>query len=222
MIYRQTNPETNKMAAESLSEEVNIYNMKKVRVNAQVKAMASFIEGFVNIAYILILLIVVRTSLGTLMMQTFMYLIILPYFALMNTSFNKDRIIENGWKNVFKNLLIKKRLDRDSNSLSKHNQMNRDLQEQVKTLSENNTKHSSNGIVKTVSSGLSFGRKIRVFPEQTTSTDATPSTSKEVNSNTESEPVVSKKDNEPDDTNFNAISAVDKIVLQMIKHTHDE
>merc|ERR1712223_1066819 len=96
LICRQTNPESNKMVAESLNEAVNVHNMKKVRVNAQVKAMVSFIEGFVNILYILIIAFTVRTSLGTLVMQSVTYLIILPYISLMNTSYNKDRVIENG------------------------------------------------------------------------------------------------------------------------------
>ena len=87
--------------------------MKKVRVNAEVKAMVSLIEAFINITYLVVIKFTVRTSFGTLMIQTSMYLIILPYFSLMNTSYNKDRIIENGWKTLFKNLWIKNGSNRD-------------------------------------------------------------------------------------------------------------
>ena len=112
------------MVAESLCEDVNMYNMKKVQVNAQVKAMISLLEASINVYYVLLLLFTVRTSLGTLIIQTSTYLIFLPYFSLMNTSYNKDRIIENGWDNVFRNLWVKKRPNQDRGDQSINNQNN--------------------------------------------------------------------------------------------------
>ena len=127
------------MVAESLNEAVNVHNMKKVRVNAQVKAMVSFIEGFVNILYILIIAFTVRTSLGTLVMQSVTYLIILPYISLMNTSYNKDRVIENGWKNVLKNLWVKESSVRNLNDTPKCNQNTMHVQKQMEIPSKNMT-----------------------------------------------------------------------------------
>ena len=94
--FRRTNPKINKILEESLAEDVNIYRMKKVRVNAQVKAMVSLIESIFNVTYVIIVLFNVRTSFGSLMISAMLYLIILPYVSLMNTSYNKDRIIEDG------------------------------------------------------------------------------------------------------------------------------
>ena len=37
----------------------------------------------------------------------FLYMILLPYAFLMNTSHNKKRVVEYGWSNVFKNLIRK-------------------------------------------------------------------------------------------------------------------
>ena len=144
LICRQTNPQTNKIVAEALNEAVNVHNMKKVRVNAQVKAMVSFIEGFVNILYIVIISFTVRTSLGTLVMQSVTYMIILPYISLMNTSYNKDRVIENGWKNVLKNLWVKESSVRCLNDTPKCIQNNMHVQKRMEIPSKNMTPNSSN------------------------------------------------------------------------------
>ena len=78
--------------------------MKRVYVNAQVKAMISFLETFSNIVYVIVLYFTVRTSFGTLVILCSLYMIILPYAFLMNTSHNKDKVVEHGWANVFKNV----------------------------------------------------------------------------------------------------------------------
>ena len=89
----------------TLSSEVNRINMKKVRVNAEVKAMISCLESFSNILYAIITgLLTVRKSFITLLPIMTVYLVLLPYAFLMNTSHNKNRIVELGWKNVIRNL----------------------------------------------------------------------------------------------------------------------
>ena len=93
------------MRAKCLSEETNRNDMRKILINAQVKAMISFFETISNIVYVIMVWLTVRTSFGTLFQIIALYLVFLPYAALMNTSHNKDRIIKNGWKSVFKNLL---------------------------------------------------------------------------------------------------------------------
>ena len=69
--------------------------------------MVSFLEASSNLIYIVILVIIVRTSYSTLLQLIICYMIILPYAFLMNTSHNKNRVIEYGWKNVFMNLIRK-------------------------------------------------------------------------------------------------------------------
>ena len=221
LICRQTNPQTNKIVAEALNEAVNVHNMKKVRVNAQVKAMVSFIEGFVNILYIVIISFTVRTSLGTLVMQSVTYMIILPYISLMNTSYNKDRVIENGWKNVLKNLWVKESSVRCLNDTPKCIQNNMHVQKRMEIPSKNMTPNSSNGSFKTSSSGQNFGRKI-AWPEEEIGSELPASTSQGQFSESKIQTIVSKKNDEPEKENTNESSVVDKIILKMIQHTHEE
>jgi hypothetical protein len=78
--------------------------MRKVYVNAYVKAMITLLETFSNIVYAIVVYFTVRTSFLTLIILTIMYMIILPYAFLMNTSNNKEQVVEHGWVYVFKNV----------------------------------------------------------------------------------------------------------------------
>ena len=97
------------MVAESIGQAATNLNMRKILVNAQIKAMVCLIEAATNVIYITILSVYfsVHTSFGTYVVMVFLYMIILPYCFLMNTSHNKNRIVEHGWKNVFNNVLGK-------------------------------------------------------------------------------------------------------------------
>ena len=90
--------------------------MRRVLVNAQIKAMVSLIESLMNIGYVIIVAFTVRTSFGTLVIMVSLYMVVLPYSFLMNTSHNKNRIIEHGWKNVFNNILGRKQIALDNPS----------------------------------------------------------------------------------------------------------
>ena len=79
--------------------------MRKLLVNAQITATISIIEGIINIAYIITVALTVRTSYGTLIYLLILYMLVVPYSFLMNTSHNKERIIEHGWINIVKNIL---------------------------------------------------------------------------------------------------------------------
>ena len=96
------------VADNALSHDINAINQRKVMVNAQVKAMISLLELSSNVIYTVILSFTVKTSYATLVQWIFLYMILLPYAFLMNTSHNKNRIVEYGWINVFKNLITKK------------------------------------------------------------------------------------------------------------------
>lgn len=193
--------------------------MKKVRVNAQVKAFVSFIEGFVNILYIVIISFTVRTSLGTLVMQSVTYLIILPYISLMNTSYNKDRVIENGWKNVLKNLWVKHSSIRDLNDRPKCNQNNMHVQKRMNISSKNMNQKNSIGIFKTLSSGQNVGRKI-AWPEEEIVSVLSASTSQGQFSETKNETIISNRNDETEKQNTNDSLVVDKIIskIKYIKH----
>ena len=95
------------VADNALSHDINAINQRKVMVNAQVKATISLLELSSNVIYTVILSFTVKTSYATLVQWIFLYMILLPYAFLMNTSHNKNRIVEYGWINVFKNLITK-------------------------------------------------------------------------------------------------------------------
>ena len=77
--------------------------MKRIKVNAQVTFMISVLEMIGYILMITVVVIFKSTALPVIINIEIMYMIILPRAYLMNTSYNKGRIIEHGWKNVFKN-----------------------------------------------------------------------------------------------------------------------
>ena len=83
--------------------------MRRLLVNAQVTAMMSLLEAVSSIVYVIIVLFALRTTYTTLLQIMTVYLVLSPYFFLMNTSHNKNRVVEHGWKNVFKNLLALKK-----------------------------------------------------------------------------------------------------------------
>ena len=81
--------------------------MRKLLVNAQIKAMISLVELLSNVGYILLVAFTTKTSYITLIQIMMLYMIVLPYAFLMNTSHNKNRIIEHGWKNIVRNIFVK-------------------------------------------------------------------------------------------------------------------
>ena len=93
--------------------------MRKVLVNAQVTAMISSIESLFVIVHIAGVAIAGKKTAVTILMVMLLYmvlfLIILPYSFLMNTSHNKNRIIEHGWKNVIQNLTVNNSIFRSVN-----------------------------------------------------------------------------------------------------------
>ena len=98
-------PSKNQVSSKSLSDDANRLNMKKVQVNTQVRAMISFLEAASQITHIFLLWYNKGTHPSNLTLAIIIYDIFLPHSFLMNTSQNKNRIIELGWKNVFKNLI---------------------------------------------------------------------------------------------------------------------
>ena len=80
-----------------------------MKVNAQVTAVTTSLEAIYNIAFVMILslgfgFVTQFYGSGTLIQFMLLYFVLLPYTFLMNTTNNKERVIEDGWQNVFKNM----------------------------------------------------------------------------------------------------------------------
>ena len=82
-------------------------NTKKVWVNAQVTGTIAFIEMILTVLYVVMIAYYGSSHFTTLLILMVLYDVILPYAFLMNTSHNKNRIIELGWKNVLKNIILR-------------------------------------------------------------------------------------------------------------------
>ena len=105
LIFRKISPANSRVAEKSLSKDANRINARRILINAQVTAVTCFLEISSNLLYQIIVKLAVKTSFATLLQFLIIYFIILPYAFLMNTSHNKNRVIEHGWKNVFKNII---------------------------------------------------------------------------------------------------------------------
>ena len=103
MFYSKIAPPDSKICVSS--ETSKAINLRKLRVNVQVTAMVSFLEASSNVGYVVIRAVIVRGNFTTLLQMVMLYMIILPYAFLMNTSDNKNRVIEHGWKNVVMNII---------------------------------------------------------------------------------------------------------------------
>ena len=79
--------------------------MKKLKVNAQVTTINTLVEMTGSITYIIILAIMKGNTFNSFIYQQFFYNILLPFSFLSNTSDNKTRIVDVGWKNVMKNII---------------------------------------------------------------------------------------------------------------------
>ena len=88
-----------------LSDESQRQNSRNVRVNAQVTAVMTMLELVGGCIFVIIR---VSNHGGFISKTLFMLLhfVVLPYGFLMNTRYNKNRIIEEGWINVLKNMVL--------------------------------------------------------------------------------------------------------------------
>ena len=78
----------------------------KLMVNLQVTAMLAIFEFSYGLLYIIIFANVTKgSSFATLIQAMALHFVLLPFSFLMNTTDNKYRIVEIGWKNVIKNII---------------------------------------------------------------------------------------------------------------------
>ena len=95
-------PAPNNRAANSLSKLNQIRNIRSVEVNSRVAMILWIIECVANISLAVMTAFQVD-NVTKFSIAILCYHIILPYTFLMNTSDNKDRIAENGWRSVIFN-----------------------------------------------------------------------------------------------------------------------
>ena len=104
--FRKMLPNRNNISARALSKRANENNARRIHVNAQVTAMTTLLESMYIISFFVVLLCIhEKQNFVTLIQGMGLYLVLLPYVFLMNTSHNKNRIMVRGWKNVFKNII---------------------------------------------------------------------------------------------------------------------
>ena len=80
-------------------------NLKKWKVNAQITAATTMVEFLGHLTFVIHLKLANGSNLASATHFEAIYAILIPYSLLKNTSDNKNRIIEAGWKNIFKNIL---------------------------------------------------------------------------------------------------------------------
>ena len=98
-------PSRNVIALEHVPENTSIENMKRLRVNAQVTAITTILEVVGNLIFMMTWSFITKFAKYTTLLQGMtLYLVILPYAFLMNTSQNKARVVEEGWIPIFKNI----------------------------------------------------------------------------------------------------------------------
>ena len=107
-ICSQVTPAPNNHAANSLSKVNQERNIRSVEVNATITMMTWIMESIANFCVMIGWIVSGgKPNFNNLTIVIIWYYIILPYTFLMNTSYNKDRIIDTSWKIVIINIFIK-------------------------------------------------------------------------------------------------------------------
>ena len=91
-----------------LNRNRNELQIKQLQVSAHITAMTCLLEHVGNVTVIIHTIHFTTNAswkLSTLIHEMVFYCILVPHAFLMNTSDNKYRILEYGWRNVIKNLL---------------------------------------------------------------------------------------------------------------------
>ena len=101
--FRQIRPEHSKYLG--LSEDVARKNEKLMHVNAQVTAVTTMMEFSGNcINSVIFVVLGGHGKFVSSALYMLLYFVVLSYAFVMNTRYNKNRIIEYGWLNVLKNI----------------------------------------------------------------------------------------------------------------------
>ena len=91
-------------AANSLNEETQLRNIRKVQVNAQV-TFAIYVLETLALALCFVLWFLLRKNEISMTLVVILFYVLLPYTFLMNTDYNKNLITEYGFLNTIRNVL---------------------------------------------------------------------------------------------------------------------
>ena len=107
IIFSKIEPSENNRAARSLSKQTQNQNIRTMQVNSQVTAVITIFEAVFQCINMFVYAIIARRHAGivTLAPAMLLYFVILSYAFLMNTRYNKNRVVEEGWKNVLRNVI---------------------------------------------------------------------------------------------------------------------
>ena len=107
LFFRQVEPTVDNTVANSLSSEVQARNVKLVKVNTRVTLVVWVLESIANICIAIFWVAIYGTTdFGTLTNSMIWYYLLISYTFLMNTSYNKGRIVDDGWKPVLLNSIV--------------------------------------------------------------------------------------------------------------------
>lgn len=104
IYFRQVHPSPNNLATGSLSENAQLRNIRRVKVNAQVAFCIYLFEILSAFSMIFVWLFIGKQFISKTA-SILLYYVLLPYIYLTNTSDNENRIIDEGWSNTFRNTL---------------------------------------------------------------------------------------------------------------------
>ena len=108
--FRQVQPSATNHAVNMLSEEIQQRNMKKVKVNVQITFIIYIIESVANVSvWVVWFLVFQKSNDVSRMLSVLWYHLILPYIFLMNTSHNKNLVVDDGWETTIRNTFINPR-----------------------------------------------------------------------------------------------------------------
>lgn len=79
--------------------------MRKMQVSSRVTAVITLLEIVGNWVNVIILGFTNHSGIETLTLGMILYFVVLSYSFLMNTSHNRNRVVEKGWANVLKNVV---------------------------------------------------------------------------------------------------------------------
>ena len=91
-----------------ISEDAQKRNMRAIHVNAQVTAVTTIFEFIGNCIFAILFTLMKGQGMPeftSLVLLMLLHFVCLSYAFLMNTPYNKNRIIEHGWINVLKNII---------------------------------------------------------------------------------------------------------------------
>ena len=104
--FRQVEPSPNNHAVNSLAEEIQKRNVRRLKINANVTFCIWVLEWIAFITCLILWAIGSTTKIDVFLEVVVLWTyVILPHTYLMNTAHNKDRIIDQGLISTIKNAL---------------------------------------------------------------------------------------------------------------------